>query len=455
MFAGIAASKPIVGSATSRFVAEQIWALVIVVALLLLVLFLRRYAAARETQRPVSYSLAWALHVSGTPPERRVQPPGGQENWTTPSSRGLLVGTDNRLSTSKATAALWSVVVAYFILALGLIAATNRDKYSDLFQSFSPLYLVFLGGPFAAAIFAKARVSSGVNNGTLQKSTANAPRLADVFSDDDGNTDLVDTQYVGFNFIVAIITTVFFVRAPGFGAPPVPGFLAGLTGASAATYVGNKALITGNAPILDRAVPSKARRGQLITLYGSNLQLPGDTAIPSVTIDTQSAEVSGKPQPQPDRVTVRVPLGADVAAVDVDLITPAGSDVSKDTLLTVINDSITLLGIDVGVKHAGAPMTVLGNGLFNAYNLDENGGPRNGAVGAQVILTQAPLPADPAQVKRFYCETDATAHNDDSNVTVQIPKNVPEGEWNISAERDGLISPQNNITVRIIALPIV
>jgi len=184
----IAASNPIVGSATSHFVAEQIWALVIVVVLLFLVLTLRRYAAARETERPIQYSLGWALHVDGTPP-RRIAPSAGQDGWAAPASRGLLVGTDNRLSTSKAAAALWSVVVAYFILALGLIAATNRDKFADLFQSFSPLYLVFLGGPFAAAVFAKARVSSGVNNGDLQKSTAPTPRLADVFSDDDGNTD--------------------------------------------------------------------------------------------------------------------------------------------------------------------------------------------------------------------------------------------------------------------------
>ena len=342
-----AASNPIVGSATSRFPAEQIWALAVVVALLLLVLILRRYAAARETKRPIRYSLGWALHADGTPP-KRITPPDGRKTWAVPASRGLLVGTDNRLSTSKATAALWSVVVAYFILALGLIAATDRDKFADLFQSFSPLYLVFLGGPFAAAVLAKARVSSGVNNGELQKSTAPAPRLADVFSDDDGNTDLVDTQYIGFNFIVAIITTVFFVRAPGFGAPPVPGFLAGLTGASAATYVGNKALITSNAPTLDRAMPSKARRGQLITLYGSNLQLPGDTAIPSVTIDTQQAEVG---KAQPDQVTARVPLGANIAAVGVDLVTPAGSDVSKDTLLTVINDTISIIGIDAAIKH--------------------------------------------------------------------------------------------------------
>jgi multisubunit Na+/H+ antiporter MnhG subunit len=421
------------------------------------VLILRRYAAARETKRPIRYSLGWALHVDGTPP-KRIALPDSREEWAAPASRGLLVGTDNRLSTSKTTAALWSVVVAYFILALGLIATTDRDKFADLFQSFSPLYLVFLGGPFAAAVLAKARVSSGVNNGELQKSTAPAPRLADVFSDDDGNTDLVDTQYVGFNFIVAIITTVFFVRAPGFGAPPVPGFLAGLTGASAATYAGNKALITSNAPTLDRAMPGKARRGQLITLYGSNLQLPGDTATPSVTIDVQTAKVSAA---KPDRVKARVPLGARIAAVGVDVVTPAGNDVSKDALLTVVDDSITVTGIDGSIKHPGDVMTVFGSGFFNAYNIDENGQPnidendqpRNGVAGAQVILTQASPPADTAQPQRYYFMPYAKAHNDDSNLTVQIPKDFPEGQWNVSAERDGLLSPQNNINVRVIPRP--
>jgi len=454
-----AASKPIVGTAASRFAAEQIWALAVVVVLLLLMLILRRYAAARETQRPARYALGWALHVDDAPP-KRIAPPDGQDDWAAPTSRGLLVGTDNRLSTSKTTAAMWSIVVAYFILALGLIAATDRDKFADLFQSFSPLYLVFLGGPFAAAVLAKARVSSGVNNGELQKSTAPAPRLADVFSDDDGNTDLVDTQYIGFNFIVAIITTVFFVRAPGFGAPPVPGFLAGLTGASAATYVGNKALITSNAPTLDRATPSKARRGQLITIYGSNLQLPGDTETPSATIDAQSAEVSAA---EPDRVKARVPLGAHIAAAGVDVVTPAGNDVSKDGLLTVVDDSITVTGIDSGIKYPGDVMTVFGSGFFNAYNIDENGQPNldengqliSGVSGAQVILTQTSPPADPAQPQPqpHYLMPDAKAHNNDSNLTIQIPDDFPEGQWNISAGRDGLVSPQNNLNVRVIPKP--
>src|ERR1019366_4921606 len=117
-------------------------------------------------------------------------------------------------------------------------------QFQTLVGNTSPLYLIFLGGPFAAAIIAKSVVSGAVDNGDQQRSQANAPRVADVFSDDDGNTDLVDLQYVLFNLIVAGIVLAQFLHAPGFGAPVVPSFLAGLTSASAATYVAHKGLTT-------------------------------------------------------------------------------------------------------------------------------------------------------------------------------------------------------------------
>ena len=54
---------------------------------------------------------------------------------------------------------------------------------------------------------------------------------------DDGNTDLADTQYVLFNVIAAFIVVVEFLRAPLNGPPDIPAFLAVLTGASAAAGV--------------------------------------------------------------------------------------------------------------------------------------------------------------------------------------------------------------------------
>jgi hypothetical protein len=208
--------------------------------------FLRRYLAARAAGKSFAQSFGFAIQfwvktIDG------VDPP-----------HGLLVGTDNRVSTSKTTAALWTVVLIYFIASMALIFGRHPDKYQSLIQSISPLYLVLLGGPFAAAVLAKGIVSSSVAAGQTQKGQG-TPNIGDVFSDDDGNTDLIDTQYIAFNVLVAAIVVIQFAGHPGFGAPVIPDFLAALTGTSAAAYIVNKAVTTGNPPSITELTPSRVR----------------------------------------------------------------------------------------------------------------------------------------------------------------------------------------------------
>jgi hypothetical protein len=196
-------------------------------------------------------------------------------------ARGLLVGADNRNSTSKTTAALWTAILVYFILTMAFVVGFNREEISTIIGQISPLYLILLGGPFAAAVLAKVSVSNSVASGEQQKSQADHARVADVFSDDDGNTDLVDVQYLAFNLLAAGIVLVQFLHAPGFGAPNIPDFLAGLTGTSAATFVANKALSSRNPPKIDRLAPNSVRPGgQVVVVVGSNLIAQGDNNPP-------------------------------------------------------------------------------------------------------------------------------------------------------------------------------
>src|SRR5262249_44955092 len=81
-----------------------------------------------------------------------------------PAGRSVLIGADGRVSTSKTMATLWTAALAYMLIVMGLIAAfTNAqgdntspgDILNALISPTSTLYLVLLGGPFAAAVLAK------------------------------------------------------------------------------------------------------------------------------------------------------------------------------------------------------------------------------------------------------------------------------------------------------------
>src|SRR5690242_8427880 len=72
------------------------------------------------------------------------------------SVRALLGGADNRLSTSKTIAAVWTVVVGWVLLTDAILALTLRQPLGDL--AVGNDYLLLLGGPFASAVLAKGIV---------------------------------------------------------------------------------------------------------------------------------------------------------------------------------------------------------------------------------------------------------------------------------------------------------
>jgi hypothetical protein len=193
------APTPLIGTKNETYAGLQVLGAVIAVGIITLIVLVRRYLAARQAMpQPLSIgqSIGFAIRVWSKEPAPNVTVP-----------RGLVVGTDNRVSTSKTAAALWTIILIYFIASMALIFGSQPAKYQSLIQSISPLYLVLLGGPFAAAVLAKSIVSGSAAAGQTQKGQG-TPNVAQVFSDDGGNTDLVDTQYIAFNLLVAIIVII-------------------------------------------------------------------------------------------------------------------------------------------------------------------------------------------------------------------------------------------------------
>jgi hypothetical protein len=158
--------------------------------------------------------------------------------------RALVIGADNRLSTSKTIATGWTVVVSgalvgmIFAQLLGHPEALNATNASGVIGQYALLF----GGPLGAAVAAKGIVTSQVNNDPAAKTTATSTKVADLVLDDSGNTDLGDFQYVLFNLAALVFVLGNLLVHPSDGLPHLPGVLLGLTSVSAAGYVGKKAV---------------------------------------------------------------------------------------------------------------------------------------------------------------------------------------------------------------------
>lgn len=196
-----------------------------------------------------------------------------------PSVRGVLIGADNRLSTSKLSAFAWTWVLAWAILSLAVAdrAGLHEGWMAFLEQGIKDEYLVLLGGPFVALVGAKALVSNGLANGTQVRTQAEdsettaAHRVSQAFSDDSGQTDLVDTQYLVFGAIALLVFVVMFLKSPTTGLPQVPETLIALSSLAATTYVANKWTARDAKPHIEQIVPNNAKPGTTVTVYGTNL----------------------------------------------------------------------------------------------------------------------------------------------------------------------------------------
>ena len=263
----------------------------------------------------------------------------------------VILGQDNRTSTSKTFVLMWTLLVGWALTSL-LIAgqiihthscvnikdlqisinmcAANKDQvgllqigwHSFLTAGLSGAYLVLLGIPAAAAVAAKGITQSKADAGKLAKTSASgkqnaAARVAQIFSADDQTTDIGDFQYVIFNLITAVFFVTQFVEPSTQGLPTIPDTLLGLTSVSAALYVGKKAA-TRSQPKITGVFPSILRAGETITIIGNGLTDDPTQPRPSTGISKPQVMIEGRPVPAEnvnvdptvaDRLTAKVPAG--------------------------------------------------------------------------------------------------------------------------------------------------
>jgi len=164
----------------------------------------------------------------------------------------LIVGIDNRTSTSKLQAFLWTYAVLWALVSL-LAGAGVEDFFEVLNEDPREEYLLLLGGPFAAAIAAKAITTSRdsqqskterADNTDLAVTTRVSSRVVEVVANDEGGIDLGDFQYAAFTLVALTYFVFAFIQTPADGLPPIPATLLVLTGVSLSAYVAKKGLKT-------------------------------------------------------------------------------------------------------------------------------------------------------------------------------------------------------------------
>ncbi len=149
---------------------------------------------------------------------------------------------------------------------------------------------MLLGVPAVAAVAAKGITQSqatGFKTPNTNAGPALMSRLTEIFSADDGTTDIGDFQYMIFNLIAAVYFVVQFVTPDGTGLPNMPDTLLGLTSVSGGLYVGKKA-VTRSQPQVTGVFPQPVQANSRFTIVGEGLiaEATSPTEVPpQVTID--------------------------------------------------------------------------------------------------------------------------------------------------------------------------
>ncbi len=178
--------------------------------------------------------------------------------------QSLVVGADGRASTSKTQAALWTYAVLFafsYMLVLGRVPYDRPERprigLDNALGAFvdvelQPEYIALLGLPVAAAVAAKALTTGKVAQNQVTKPPGDksgvAAGVAELVSNDAGQSDLLDFQYFAFNLLMLAYFFVAFISSadtPSAGLPDIPPTLLTLGGVSTTSYVVKKALETG------------------------------------------------------------------------------------------------------------------------------------------------------------------------------------------------------------------
>jgi hypothetical protein len=275
----------------------------------------------------------------------------------------LIQGVDRRASTSKLQYVLWTFGVGFalaYIAARATLSETATFACTqDVTKNCVPAenwdaYLVLLGVPAATAVLAKGITASKVTDGTVQKTEAEAAKPADVVTNDNGQADLADVQYLLFNVIAFAYVTVHFIKNGVL--VDVPAILLGLTSAAAAAYVGNKSL-QNDKPVIASVTPTVVAAGTAVTIRGHHLFPPGAPDHVHVTIGGvgTTGQRSGR-----DVLIPEAPAGMSNSDNSVTVTTAANVATDK---YPIVVQGLTIVGSVSGPPSRNTDLVLLVEGL--------------------------------------------------------------------------------------------
>ncbi|MEU9735750.1 hypothetical protein [Streptomyces sp. NPDC048002] len=263
-----------------------------------------------------------------------------------------VIGEDNRLSTSRAVAAVWVLFVAYAVLVLaGRLAVASDPAERDALISGLELargagVVTVLAVVCAIAVLVRRVVGLRVLGQRLQKVRADRPRAADLLTDDAGRGTFADIQYVVISAVALLFAAVRLARRPD-QLPDLPWGLAVLVLISAATYVAGK-YAEGGRPVILSVVRSREagdldapiRTGDDIEIRGAGFVPPGaqgaerlsrmTVRVGTVHVHVPLVPVTGGFSNPTDAVlTVPVPADVEPGRVEVQVITAAGVETNR------------------------------------------------------------------------------------------------------------------------------
>ncbi|MGW6023190.1 hypothetical protein [Streptomyces sp. NPDC055099] len=266
-----------------------------------------------------------------------------------------LIGEDNRLSTSRAVAACWVLLLVFAVLVLvGELAGASGHRERD--ELIAGLDLARAAGAVTVlavvcgvAVLVRRVVGLRVLGQRLQKVPADRPRAADLLTDDAGRGSFADAQYVLVSAVAMIFAAVRLARRPE-QLPDLPWGLALLVLVSAATYLAGK-YAEGGRPVILSVVRAREagdldapiRTGDDIEIRGAGFVPPGGQTADRlarmvVRIGTVHVHVplvpvpGGFTNPTDASLTVPVPVDVEPGRVDVQVITAAGVETNRCTI---------------------------------------------------------------------------------------------------------------------------
>jgi hypothetical protein len=266
-----------------------------------------------------------------------------------------VIGDDNRLSTSRAVAAAWVLLVAYAVLVLaGRLAAASGPAERDALIAGLDLArgagtVTVLAVVCGIAVLVRRVVGLRVLAQRLQKTRAHRPRAADLLTDDSGRGAFADIQYAVIGGVALVFAGVRLARRPD-QLPDLPWGLAVVVLISAATYLAGK-YAEGGRPVILSVVRSREagdldapiRTGDDIEIRGAGFVPPGaQTAdrlsrmvvrIGPVHVHVPLVPVTGGFSNPADTVlTVPVPADVEPGRAEVQVVTAAGVETNRYTI---------------------------------------------------------------------------------------------------------------------------